>query len=103
MQAVVLTAGAEVALQDRPEPAAVAVRAVAHGRVRAGTAVAVVGAGAIGQLILQLAVNAGTGEATVVETSAPRRRVASAALLVVTAGVTGLNLAVIGQLAAGLG
>jgi threonine dehydrogenase-like Zn-dependent dehydrogenase len=60
------------------EPLAVAVRAVAHGGVRAGTTVAVAGAGAIGQLILQLVLNAGAGETLVVETSRLRRDVARA-------------------------
>jgi 2-desacetyl-2-hydroxyethyl bacteriochlorophyllide A dehydrogenase len=60
------------------EPLAVAVRAVVLGRVRAGHTVAVLGAGAIGQLILQLALNAGAGETVVVEPSTLRRSVAVA-------------------------
>jgi threonine dehydrogenase-like Zn-dependent dehydrogenase len=60
------------------EPLAVAVRAVAHGGVRPGTTVAVAGTGAIGQLILQLVLNAGAGETLVVETSRLRRDVARA-------------------------
>jgi 2-desacetyl-2-hydroxyethyl bacteriochlorophyllide A dehydrogenase len=60
------------------EPLAVAVRAAAHGGVRAGTTVAVVGTGAIGQLILQLVLNAGAGETLVVETARLRREVARA-------------------------
>ena len=60
------------------EPLAVAVRAVAHGGVRPGTTVAVAGAGAIGQLILQLVRRAGAGETLVVETSRLRRDVARA-------------------------
>ena len=60
------------------EPLAVAVRAVAHGGVRPGTTVAVAGAGAIGQLILQLVRGAGAGETLVVETSRLRRDVARA-------------------------
>ncbi len=60
------------------EPLAVAVRAVAHGNVRAGSTVAIVGAGAIGQLILQLVCNLGAGETVVVETSRLRRQVAEA-------------------------
>ncbi len=60
------------------EPLAVAVRAVAHGDVRAAATVAVIGAGAIGQLILQVVLNAGAGETLVVETSRLRREVARA-------------------------
>jgi len=60
------------------EPLAVALRAVGLGGVRAGHTVAVLGAGAIGQLILQLALNAGAGETVVVEPSSLRRDVARA-------------------------
>jgi 2-desacetyl-2-hydroxyethyl bacteriochlorophyllide A dehydrogenase len=60
------------------EPLAVAVRAVAHGGVQAGTTVAILGAGAIGQLILQLILNAGAGETVVVEPSRLRREAALA-------------------------
>jgi 2-desacetyl-2-hydroxyethyl bacteriochlorophyllide A dehydrogenase len=60
------------------EPLAVALRAVGLGGVRAGHPVAVLGAGAIGQLILQLALNAGAGETVVVEPSSLRRDVALA-------------------------
>jgi threonine dehydrogenase-like Zn-dependent dehydrogenase len=58
------------------EPLAVALRAVGLGGVRAGHTVAVLGAGAIGQLILQLALNAGAAETVVVEPSGLRRDVA---------------------------
>jgi 2-desacetyl-2-hydroxyethyl bacteriochlorophyllide A dehydrogenase len=60
------------------EPLAVAVRAVGLGGVRAGTTVAVIGAGAIGQLILQVVLNAGAAETVVVEPSRLRRAVALA-------------------------
>lgn len=60
------------------EPLAVAVRAVWHGQVAPGTSVAVLGAGAIGQLVLQVALNAGAGNALVVEPSLFRREVAAA-------------------------
>jgi 2-desacetyl-2-hydroxyethyl bacteriochlorophyllide A dehydrogenase len=60
------------------EPLAVALRAVVLGGVRAGNPVAVLGGGAIGQLILQLALNAGAGETVVVEPSSLRRDVALA-------------------------
>lgn len=60
------------------EPLAVAVRAVWHGQVAPGMSVAVLGAGAIGQLVLQVALNAGAGHALVVETSPFRWEVAAA-------------------------
>jgi 2-desacetyl-2-hydroxyethyl bacteriochlorophyllide A dehydrogenase len=58
------------------EPLAVALRAVEHGPVVAGTTVAILGAGAIGQLILQLALNAGAADVLVVEKAPLRRKVA---------------------------
>ncbi|MBV9795067.1 MAG: alcohol dehydrogenase catalytic domain-containing protein [Actinobacteria bacterium] len=60
------------------EPLAVALRALGLGGVRAASTVAVLGAGAIGQLILQLALNAGAGETVVIEPSRLRRDVAVA-------------------------
>jgi threonine dehydrogenase-like Zn-dependent dehydrogenase len=60
------------------EPLAVAVRAVVLGGVPAGATVAVIGAGAIGQLILQVVLNAGAAETVVVERSRLRRDVALA-------------------------
>ena len=60
------------------EPLAVAARGVAHGAVGAGATVAILGAGAIGQLVLQLVLNLGVGETLVVEPSALRRKVALA-------------------------
>ena len=60
------------------EPLAVAVRAVSLGGVRPGGTAAILGAGAIGQLILQLTLNAGAAETVVVEPSRLRREVAVA-------------------------
>jgi len=58
------------------EPLGVAVRAVGQGSVHAGASIAILGAGAIGQLILQVALSAGAGESLVVEPSGYRREVA---------------------------
>jgi 2-desacetyl-2-hydroxyethyl bacteriochlorophyllide A dehydrogenase len=58
------------------EPLAVAHRGVRQGGVESGHKVAILGAGPIGQLALQLAVRAGAEETLVVETSAFRRTVA---------------------------
>jgi 2-desacetyl-2-hydroxyethyl bacteriochlorophyllide A dehydrogenase len=60
------------------EPLAAAARGVSHGAVGAGSTVAVLGAGAIGQLVLQLVLNVGVGETLVVEPSQLRRKVAVA-------------------------
>lgn len=67
-----------VAVRDAAwtEPLAVAVRAVGLGSVHAGASIAILGAGAIGQLILQVALSAGAGESLVVEPSVYRREVA---------------------------
>jgi 2-desacetyl-2-hydroxyethyl bacteriochlorophyllide A dehydrogenase len=59
------------------EPVAVATRAIHHGEVGLGASVAVFGAGAIGQVVLQVARAAGAGETLVVESSELRRRTAS--------------------------
>jgi L-iditol 2-dehydrogenase len=58
------------------EPLAVALRALGLGGLRAASTVAILGAGAIGQLILQLALNAGAAETVVIEPSRLRRDVA---------------------------
>jgi 2-desacetyl-2-hydroxyethyl bacteriochlorophyllide A dehydrogenase len=58
------------------EPLAVAVRGVRRSGLKVGESVAVVGAGPIGQLTLQVARAAGAGEALVVETSNFRRQTA---------------------------
>ena len=60
------------------EPLAAAARGVSHGAVGAGSTVAILGAGAIGQLVLQLVLNVGVGETLVVEPSQLRRKVAVA-------------------------
>jgi 2-desacetyl-2-hydroxyethyl bacteriochlorophyllide A dehydrogenase len=60
------------------EPVAVAVRGVRRGNVEIGDRVAILGAGPIGQVTLQVARAAGAGEAVVVETSEFRGGVARA-------------------------
>jgi 2-desacetyl-2-hydroxyethyl bacteriochlorophyllide A dehydrogenase len=60
------------------EPVAVAVRGVEQARLRLGASVAVLGAGPIGQLALQVARAAGAGETLVVESSRFRRDTALA-------------------------
>jgi 2-desacetyl-2-hydroxyethyl bacteriochlorophyllide A dehydrogenase len=58
------------------EPLAVAVRAVALGQLQPGASVAILGAGAIGQLVLQVALAAGAGATLIVEISEFRREIA---------------------------
>ncbi len=58
------------------EPLGVAVRAVSLGQLQPGSSVAILGAGPIGQLALQVAVAAGAGETLVVESSEYRSDVA---------------------------
>jgi (R,R)-butanediol dehydrogenase / meso-butanediol dehydrogenase / diacetyl reductase len=58
------------------EPASVAVRAVRQGRLQAGETVAVIGAGAIGLLTLQVARARGAGRVLVVEPEPSRRALA---------------------------
>jgi (R,R)-butanediol dehydrogenase/meso-butanediol dehydrogenase/diacetyl reductase len=59
------------------EPLAVAVRAVRRGRLSVGENVAVVGAGAVGQLAMQVARAAGAGAVFAVERSPARKRLAA--------------------------
>ncbi len=59
------------------EPLAAAVRGIRLGEVRHAASVAILGAGSVGQLVLQLAMAAGAGEILVIEPSAYRRNVAS--------------------------
>ncbi len=67
-----------VSVQDAAwtEPLGVAVRAVSLGQLQPGSSVAILGAGPIGQLALQVALAAGAGETLVVESSEYRRNVA---------------------------
>lgn len=58
------------------EPLAVAVRAVRQSPIRVGDSVAVIGAGPVGQLVLQVIRRAGAGTVTVVEPSPFRREIA---------------------------
>jgi 2-desacetyl-2-hydroxyethyl bacteriochlorophyllide A dehydrogenase len=60
------------------EPLAVAVRGVGHARIELADKVAVIGAGPIGQLVLQAAKAAGAGELLAIEGSPYRREVALA-------------------------
>src|SRR5262249_36757883 len=55
------------------EPLAVAVRAVRRGRLSVGENVAVVGAGAVGQMAMQVARAAGAGDVFAVERSPARK------------------------------
>jgi 2-desacetyl-2-hydroxyethyl bacteriochlorophyllide A dehydrogenase len=59
------------------EPLAVAVRGVRRAGIQIGERIAVLGAGPIGQLTLQVALAAGASEAAVVESSAYRREIAT--------------------------
>ncbi len=59
------------------EPLAAAVRAVQKARIHAGETVAVVGAGAIGLMATQAAVQSGAGQVIVLEPSGIRRKLAT--------------------------